>query len=998
MKSKKAVLIIVSVAVVVLLVLAGLNLRSAIRYNYAQNQLSAGRYEQAGEAFAALGGYEESSRLSMYSRACAAAEEGDFIQASQAFVSLGDYKDCRLLAAYYDARENEVAGEYYTRSYISAINGFSNIYLFRDSREHIEQCREKAYNAADKDGEGGDYATAVYVLKQLGSYKDSRTLASYYSACSELSQENYQEALQQFVKLGEYRDSAAKLESTREAAYKKAEGYLAEQQYKQAYALFEALGSYSDSADRIKASKYERAEEWLKLAEFDRAYALFEELGDYSDAKDRIRQSKYERAESLLSVNRFDWAYALFEEISDYKDAAERVQKSKYERAEACMENYDFDGAALLYGQIGGYLDATEKLNSITSAKKRKLAEDNRSAGYYLEARDLFLELQDEENANECAYLYADSLEKTKPWEAWKEFTALGEYRDSKDRAKKLYPVRFERIGEADENGLRIYFDPASGWGLLDKNADVAVKPLYTAIQNGLDGNYMVLAKGKAGVIRPDGETLVDMIYSGISLADNNRYLIREEEENYGILDTDGTIIVECQYRSIRLNEDGLYEVEGDNGKGILKSDGSVVVPAEYSGIVKTDVGYMVTKNRKEGILKEDGSVLISPAYDSILILDDRRYLVSDNSKNGLLSAEGKVIVSPLYDRIREMEDGRFLVTNNGLQGVLNADGTSVITPAYESIRLENTGNYTVVLNGKSGIVSYEGKVLHEPDMEEIRTGSNDGKYMIFRQNGLYGFMKADTFEVTVPAEWKDAHIMYNGYAYILNNLNQWGVIDASGNVKVKPQWSEIRWYDDCGHAMTGYYLMNNEGKIVCDFSPYNRYFYSDNYLGNGVFGDAHYNECLYDTKTGKTHAFEMDGNDVRDLKLYDNGLLTGNIPYKSGYSIKRAYGVIDSVSMKTLSANRWDEVTGVPGVAKYGNKYGWIGKNGRDLLDPSYDYIRAATVNGRIIAAKYNDRGNLVYDVIDDTTGEILKSGITTEQEAIEYCNSDAEKEGLHG
>ena len=65
MKSRKTILIIASVIVVVLVVLIGLNLRSSIRYNYAQNLLSGGRFEQAGKAFAALGGYEESSRLSM---------------------------------------------------------------------------------------------------------------------------------------------------------------------------------------------------------------------------------------------------------------------------------------------------------------------------------------------------------------------------------------------------------------------------------------------------------------------------------------------------------------------------------------------------------------------------------------------------------------------------------------------------------------------------------------------------------------------------------------------------------------------------------------------------------------------------------------------------------------------------------------------------------------------------------------------------------------------
>ena len=1000
MKSRKTILIIAAVVVVVLAVLIGLNLRSAIRYNYAQNQLSAGRFKQAGEAFGALGGYEESSQLSMYSRACAAAEEGDFYTAAQAFESLGDYKDCKLLAAYYTARQSEDSGEYYTRSYLSAIREFKSIYLFRDAREHIDRCYEKAYDAADKEGGNGDYEAAVYVLKNLDSYKDSRTLASYYSACSELSGENYKEALKMFGELGEYRDSAEKLELTREAAYRKAEEYLSEEKYSKAYDLFETLGSYSDSAERIKASKYERAEKWLAEMNYEEAYAMFEELGDYSDAKTRIQQSKYERAEAYLNDGEYFYAYVLFGEISDYKDAAERVLKSKYDRAEALMASYYFDDAAELYAEIGDYADAAEKLSSITNAKKRKLAEDNITAGNYLEARNLYLELQDEESANECSYLYAGSVEDETPWVAWKEFTALGDYKDSADRAAGLYSRRYEFIGETDGNGLKIFYDSASGYGLLDENADVVIEPRYGAIQNGYKGNYMVLLGGKAGVIKPDGEILVDLVYSGISTTDNERYMVKNADDEYGLLDAEGGIITDCLYSSIRFSEaDELYLVEGKNGRGLLKADGSVLVPAEYSGISKAEDGYLVISGKKEGFLKKDGSVIVPPSYDEITILEDGRFLVEKDGKNGLLSADGETVVSPLYDAVEIMEDGRFLVTSGGLKGILDADGKGIITPAYGSIILENTGNYTVTLNGKSGIVSYEGKVLHEADMEEIRAGSNDGKYMIFRQDGLYGFMKADTFEVTVPAEWKDAHIMYDGYAYILNNLDQWGVIDASGNVTVTPMWSSIKWYEDCGHAMAGNILLDNRGRSVCDFSPYNNYVYwYDNYLGNGVFGDADENECLYDTKTGKTYSFEIEGYDVKDLKLYDGGLLTGNIPYKSGYSVKRAYGVIDSVNLKTISTNRWEKITGIPGTASYGGKYGWIGKDGRDLLDPTYDYIDDVTYNGKIIAANYNDRGNLVYVVIDDTTGKILQSGFATKEEAIEFCGSDAEQEPMHG
>jgi len=90
---------------------------------------------------------------------------------------------------------------------------------------------------------------------------------------------------------------------------------------------------------------------------------------------------------------------------------------------------------------------------------------------------------------------------------------------------------------------------------------------------------------------------------------------------------------------------------------------------------------------------------------------------------------------------------------------------------------------------------------------------------------------------------------------------------------------------------------------------------------------------------------------------------------------------VIDAAKTEILSANRWEEISSIPGKARFGNKYGWIGKDGKDLLDAKYDYVRDRAENGKVIVADYNDRGNLVYVLSDDTTGKILKSGIASEE-----------------
>ena len=96
---------------------------------------------------------------------------------------------------------------------------------------------------------------------------------------------------------------------------------------------------------------------------------------------------------------------------------------------------------------------------------------------------------------------------------------------------------------------------------------------------------------------------------------------------------------------------------------------------------------------------------------------------------------------------------------------------------------------------------------------------------------------------------------------------------------------------------------------------------------------------------------------------------------------------MIDAAKTEILSVNKWDEISSVPGKARIGNEFGWIGKDGKDLIDAKYDYVRDRAENSKVIAANYNDRGNLVYVLIDDTTGKILQSGIASEDEAVKLC-----------
>lgn len=235
---------------------------------------------------------------------------------------------------------------------------------------------------------------------------------------------------------------------------------------------------------------------------------------------------------------------------------------------------------------------------------------------------------------------------------------------------------------------------------------------------------------------------------------------------------------------------------------------------------------------------------------------------------------------------------------------------------------------------------------------------------------------------------------MYDGYAYIYNNLDKWGVISADGKVIVSPKWKYITYFDDCGCALrskagdSSYdqcYLMNSRGTLIMDFSEYDD---DVTYLGNSCFAD-YYGKALYDAATSTAYSYTVNNRDIRNLRMLDNGFLAG-LYYDSNYN--NCYGVIDPSVPKILSTVKWEEPVNIlPCRNRSGEKYGWIDEKGRDMIKPTYDYIRPFVVNGYIVAANYNDRGNLVYMLLNSATGAVVVKDIKTEEEAINYYDDNA-------
>ena len=195
---------------------------NADQYEKAIGLLKESKFTEAGEAFLALGSYNDSPRYAMYCNAVVAGEAGFYSTAVENLQSLDGFLDSKLLATYYAGLSWEV-----TENFEKAADVMSSITLYKDVSSRIagypEKMNARDYRKADADEQAGNLESALSGFKALGNYSDSAARA---------------EAVQEKINARDY------------AAADQAEQ---DGKLEDALAGFKALRSYQDSKDRAAA-------------------------------------------------------------------------------------------------------------------------------------------------------------------------------------------------------------------------------------------------------------------------------------------------------------------------------------------------------------------------------------------------------------------------------------------------------------------------------------------------------------------------------------------------------------------------------------------------------------------------------------------------------------------------------------------------------------------------------------------------------------------------
>ncbi|QBD87272.1 DUF3298 domain-containing protein [Clostridium tetani] len=241
----------------------------------------------------------------------------------------------------------------------------------------------------------------------------------------------------------------------------------------------------------------------------------------------------------------------------------------------------------------------------------------------------------------------------------------------------------------------------------------------------------------------------------------------------------------------------------------------------------------------------------------------------------GYINNRGELIIKPQYGQAFDFQNnGLAIVELNNLYGIINQSGKYVVEPKYESISEFSEGRATVIDSRGFKVIDEKGREVTSKAYDYIGT-YKDGR-AVFGNSGdngayFYGYLDRQGREI-IPARYQSAGdfkdekaivkvkenefrlIDRNGqtlntYKYnLVGNLSEgllafqekpdskFGYIDESGNIVIKPNFTQARAFDE-GRAIVNtskdygnkYGLIDTKGKFVIEAK------YNDiNKLGEG--------------------------------------------------------------------------------------------------------------------------------------------------------------------
>lgn len=238
-------------------------------------------------------------------------------------------------------------------------------------------------------------------------------------------------------------------------------------------------------------------------------------------------------------------------------------------------------------------------------------------------------------------------------------------------------------------------------YGLYKNNKQI-VKPEYQSIEYCDNGGIIIKKNQNYGLINLEGKIIVDIKYE--SIEESGIYLYAKNNSNNDVYDIDGNIV------EINFNKK-VYSTSDENYKivtllnndltyyGIESKDGKSLVNTGYKYLEYLYNGYFIAKDESEkyGVINSNGNKYIDFEYDIIQKIKDKEmlHIMDLESKKSLIYSSKMKKICEITDAVIDVKDEYVVINNDDEEIYIDNDG-NIISSDNELIKNSKIKNLPI--------------------------------------------------------------------------------------------------------------------------------------------------------------------------------------------------------------------------------------------------------------------------------------------------------------
>lgn len=379
---------------------------------------------------------------------------------------------------------------------------------------------------------------------------------------------------------------------------------------------------------------------------------------------------------------------------------------------------------------------------------------------------------------------------------------------------KIVVPFEFEDIGILTHG--RAKAKKYGKWGIIDDRGIILCSFDYDRILDNANNYWEVI---KYDYTRENRPIRCKNRWGGVYYKDN---YWRISHEKRGIINTNGKVVVPCEYDAIYPPTNGIIRGKRNSKWGCVNEKGEIIIPFEFDYIDEFIGGKAkAQKNRCSGYINENGEEVYNfrVLSNGMIVYESLFY-----NKCGLMNAKKEEITGFDFSTIRNFCNGIAWAKKEDNWGCIDENGKVIIPFEFNETEDFIEGRARVQKNYKWGYINENGEELYDT-FEEI--GSGFFKYKsVFKDE--WGIM-TNTHTIVIKPEFQQIEYFSNGLAKAKKDW-KWGFINEKGEVVIPFDYDELDAFVD-GRAKAKkrgkWGCIDDNGKIIIPFE-YDEITYSE--------------------------------------------------------------------------------------------------------------------------------------------------------------------------